>query len=93
MNLSYIKAKAVPILKNYRVRKAGVFGSAARGEMKRGSDIDFLVYLNKNISLLGMASLKVDLEEALKKKVDLVEYCSIKPSMREKILKEEVGLL
>ena len=61
--------------------------------MKNDSDIDILVEIKKNISLLDFVGIKLELEEALKKKVDLVEYSTIKPILKEKILKEEVAIL
>ena len=35
------------VLKKYSVKRIGLFGSYARGEQKRGSDIDFLVEFEK----------------------------------------------
>jgi len=37
--------------------------------------------------------LKLEIEEALRKKVDLVEYNTIKPLLKERILKEQVVIL
>ncbi|MEW6172706.1 MAG: nucleotidyltransferase family protein [Bacillota bacterium] len=88
-----IKQKTLPILRRYGVKKAGLFGSFARGEMREGSDIDLLVEIEKDISLLDFVGLKLEIEEALGRKVDLVEYCTIKPFLREKILSEQVRLL
>ena len=45
-----IKRKAVPLLKKYGVVRAGIFGSYARGEQKKRSDIDILVKINKKQS-------------------------------------------
>ena len=38
-----IKQKILPILKSYRVTKAGIFGSYARGEQNKKSDVDILI--------------------------------------------------
>ena len=88
-----IKNKAVPILKEAGVKRSSVFGSAARGEAASDSDIDLLIELSKDSSLLDFIGLKIDLEKALGRKVDLVEYDTIKPLLREKILNEEVAIL
>jgi len=93
MKISEIKQKTLPILKKYKINKAGIFGSAARGEMKKSSDIDILINIHKNVSLLGLSALKIELEKALKKKVDLVEYDKIKPSIKQRVLKEEVKVI
>ncbi len=71
----------------------GLFGSYVRGEMKEDSDIDILVEIEKNISLLDFVGLKQEIEEALRKKVDLVEYGTIKPLLKERILSEQVRIL
>jgi len=88
-----IKEKILPILRNYGVTKAGIFGSAARGKMTKKSDIDILVEINEDLSLLDFVGLKIELEEALGRKVDLVEYETIKPLLKEKILKDHLAIL
>lgn len=84
---------SVPLLKKYGVVKAGIFGSYARGEQKKSSDIDMLVKINKDISLLKFVSLKQELEDILDSKVDLVEYETLKPLIRKQILQDEVRIL
>ncbi len=93
MRISDIRKRLLPILRRHKVAKAGVFGSAARGEMTKKSDVDILIDLREDLSLFGFIALKRQLEEALGKKVDLVEYAAIKPSLKESILAEEVSLL
>jgi len=66
-----------------------VFG----GEIEEDSDIDILVEIEDNISLLDFLGIKLEIEEILKRKVDLVEYSTIKPLLKEKIIKEQVGIL
>jgi len=92
-NIEEIKKKILPILEDYRVKKIGLFGSYARGDMKEDSDIDILIEIEKDISLLDFVGLKQEIEEALGKKVDLVEYDTIKPLLRERILNEQVVIL
>lgn len=93
MNLSQIKRKILPVLRKHKVSKAGLFGSAARGEMKKKSDIDILLEPPEEASLLDIIGIKLDLEKSLGKTVDLVEYSAIKPSLRSRILHEEVSVL
>jgi len=88
-----IKRKILPILKPYGVKRVGLFGSYVRGEMREDSDIDILVEIEKDISLLDFVGLKLEIEETLGKKVDLVEYNTIKPLLRERILNEQVIIL
>ena len=93
MTIEEIKDKILPILKKYGVKRAGIFGSVARGESTEGSDIDILVEIEGRMSLLDFAGLKLELEEILGRKVDLGEYSAIKPLIREEILKEVVPIL
>ena len=81
-----IKQKILPILKDHKVTKAGIFGSYARGEQKKKSDVDILVEISDDVSLLGVIRLKNVLEKALRKRIDLVEYALIRKELRERIL-------
>lgn len=88
-----IRQTVLPVLHRYGVTKAAVFGSAVRGQLRPESDIDILVRIGEDISLLGFVGLKLDLEEALGRRVDLVEYDTIKPRLREQILEEQEMIL
>jgi len=88
-----IKQKILPILEKYNIKRAGLFGSYVRGDMREDSDIDILVEIKEDISLLDFVGIKLEIEEILGKKVDLVEYNTIKPLIREKIIKEQVRIL
>jgi len=93
MGIQEIKNKIKPILKRHNVKKAALFGSYARGDQKKRSDVDILIeYKNDEKSLLDFIGLKIDLEKKLNKKVDLGEYCAIRPRIKEKILKEQVSI-
>ena len=88
-----IRNKIIPVLRSYGIKRAGLFGSAARSELGGSSDIDILVDIKKDIGLLEFVGLKQELEEQLGRKVDLVEYQAVKPSLKDKILHSEVALL
>ncbi len=89
MTIQAIKNKAMPVLKRQGVTKAAVFGSFARGEEKKSSDIDVLVKLSKNKTLLDLIGLKLELEEKLGRKVDIVEYAALNPHLKKNILNEQ----
>ena len=89
MTTQTIKRKIIPILKRHGVLKAAIFGSAARGELKKRSDIDILVKLRKNKSLLDLVGLKLELEDKLNRKVDVVSYGGIHPLLKDIILSEQ----
>lgn len=93
MSKQEIAKKIIPILKKQGVKKAALFGSQARGEATKKSDVDLLVQLPKKFGLFEMGGLKMDLQEALKKKVDLVEYSTIHPLLKKQILNEQISIL
>lgn len=84
-----IAQQITPILKSQGVNKAALFGSTVRGEDKKDSDIDLLIDIEKSKSLLDIVRLKLALEAKLGKKVDLVEYSAIRPSLKKNILNEQ----
>ncbi|HLC97368.1 MAG TPA: nucleotidyltransferase family protein [Candidatus Nanoarchaeia archaeon] len=91
--LQKIKKIVAPLLRRRGVVKAGIFGSYARGEQKKKSDVDLLVETKRSMSLFDFVGLKLALESRLKKKIDLVEYKAIKPLLKRVILKEEIRVL
>jgi hypothetical protein len=86
-------AKIKRILKKNGATKAAIFGSYARGEQKKKSDIDILVEISDKKSLLDFIGIQLELEKALKKKVDLVEYECIKPLIRESVLSSLIPII
>lgn len=93
MNISEIKKIAVPILKQNGVSRASIFGSVASNNHHKNSDIDLLVDLDKGKSMIEFVALKLELENALNNKVDLVEYNYIKPALKDFILTNVVEIL
>ncbi len=91
-NLRELKKVVVPILKRNGVVKAGIFGSYARGEAKKDSDIDILIEPPKGIGF-GFIGIQLELEDKLKKKVDLLSYRAIHPLLKERILREEAKII
>ena len=91
-NFEKIKKNIVKILKKNKVVKAGIFGSYARGEQEKNSNIDILFELSKPVGF-GFVGIQFELEDELKKKVDLLTYKSIHPLLRSQILKEEVRII
>jgi len=91
--LDKIVPKIRQILKKNKIKRAGIFGSYARGDFKKNSDIDILIMPPKDMSLLDISGIKIELEDNLNKKVDLVSYNYIHPSLKENILKSEVKII
>ncbi len=88
-----IKPKIIAVLKKSKIKKAGIFGSYIRGGHKKNSDIDIVIQPVKNMSLLDISGLKIELEKVLGKKVDLVSYKYIHPYLKNRILKSEIRII
>ncbi|MDO8516993.1 MAG: nucleotidyltransferase family protein [Nanoarchaeota archaeon] len=91
-NIEEIKQKIAPVLRRYKVTKAGIFGSFARGEQKKGSDVDILIEIGDWAGLLALAGLKIQLQEAIRRKVDIVEYSCIRKELKDNILNDEIPI-
>ena len=92
MSIEEIRERIAPILEKWRVRRASVFGSYARGEADDNSDVDILVELSEDMSLMDLVELKLEIEDVLGKRVDLVEFDALKPSIRESVMEDQVAL-
>ena len=80
------------VAREYGISNVRIFGSFARGEQRKTSDVDLLVDLPEGMSLFDLSGLKIDLEDALKRKVDVVPARSIKPMLRDRIFAEARSL-
>ena len=90
-----LKAKRPTILQiaaQHGASNVRVFGSVARGEDNTESDVDFLVTLADDRSLLDLVGLWQDLEDLLEQKVDVVTDGGLNERMRERVLREAVAL-
>ena len=92
IELKELQPRIVKILKSHGIKKAGIFGSYARGTQKKSSDIDILVLPAKKMGF-AFFGLQIELEEKLGKKVDLVSYNGISPYLKDKILSQEVRII
>jgi len=91
--VSSLAEQMLPVLERYGVRKAGIFGSYARGDARPGSDLDVLVDMPPGSSLLDLVGLQLDLGELLGVTVDAGTYASIHPLVRDRILRDEIRIL
>ncbi len=80
------------IASRYGITSIRLFGSAARGEAGPGSDLDFLVEMEPGRSLFDLGGFQVDLEEALRCKVDVVTKNGLRERIREEVLQEALPL-
>lgn len=76
----------------YGAHNVRIFGSVARGEADASSDIDFLVDLEPERSLLDLGGLLMELEQLLGVSVDVVTAQGLRPHIRERVLQEAVPI-
>ena len=74
-------------------RTVRLFGSAARGEERPDSDLDFLVELEPGRNLLDVIGLENDLADALGRKVDVVTARSMKPRVLKSALEDAIRIV
>ena len=84
----------VPIFRRYPIKRAGLFGSYARGDQTAESDLDIILELH---SAKGQPCFIFELwdvlEDAVKLKTDIVTVCALRvapTSFRERVLKESM---
>jgi uncharacterized protein len=90
MNQSEIKNIILSQLKEFDPLKIGIFGSFARGDNKKGSDIDILVEFKESPTLLTLIKLENDLSEILGIKVDLITTGAIKNKRIKRSIKRDL---
>lgn len=86
------REEILKIAAQYGAYNVRVFGSVARGEASSDSDVDFLVELEPQRTLLDQIALMQSLEELLGRKVDVTEPETLHELIRDKVLREAVML-
>ncbi len=90
--LKSIKALKKKIKDDYKAEIVGVFGSYARGEQKKTSDVDIIVRFHEGATLFDFVGLADFLEEKLGIKVDIVSEKGIRKELKSRILKEAIAV-
>jgi predicted nucleotidyltransferase len=88
---THIDASALAeVCRRYAVRELSLFGSAARGEMRPESDIDFMVEFEAGarVGLIRFESFIRELESLAGRRVDLVTKRGLKPWVRPEVNKD-----
>lgn len=86
------KDKVLEVIKSFSCENPSVFGSVARGEDRKTSDIDLLVEFPENFSILDRIGLRQELEDLLGVRVDVGSLDDLPPKKRDKIGREAVVL-
>lgn len=88
MELQSKRREILDVAARHGARNVRLFGSTARGEARPDSDIDLLVEMDADRSLLDLVGLGQDLEALLAHKVDVLTDASLHPALRDRILAE-----
>src|SRR3954453_11919108 len=88
--LERLKAEAPGLRKKYGFRSLAVFGSMARGDDHEGSDVDILVRFEGKATFDNFMGLKLDLEDLLGRRVDLLTPKCLRPEMEVEIEREAI---
>lgn len=84
-DLKILKAAAPHFAEEHGMDYVALFGSTARGEQTKKSDIDLLVKFKKPVSLIRQITIQRKLARKLGKKVDLVTVKALHPKMKQYI--------
>jgi predicted nucleotidyltransferase len=85
-----IRDRIVTILKKYDAERIAIFGSYARGEAGKKSDIDILVRFARPKSLIQLVQIEDEIAKAVRVPVDLVTEKSVSPYLSSSIHRDEV---
>jgi predicted nucleotidyltransferase len=84
-DLRYLRDAILKLAHRRKARNIRVFGSLAKGTAGEASDIDFLVSMDLDATLVDLIGLEQDLEELLGRDVDVLTEDAIHPRLREDI--------
>jgi predicted nucleotidyltransferase len=79
------RSAILEVAARYGARNVRVFGSVARGDDRPDSDLDLLVDMGHDRSLLDLVGLAQELESLLRRRVDVLTEDSLAPSIRQRI--------
>jgi predicted nucleotidyltransferase len=83
----------LPVLNHYSIKRAAIFGSAAKGNMNVDSDVDLLIEAGNDFTLFKMLMLEEEISELIKRRVDLVEFRALKQSIKDEVLSSAISIL
>ncbi|OIP68167.1 MAG: hypothetical protein AUK48_16160 [Oscillatoriales cyanobacterium CG2_30_44_21] len=91
-NLFNNRDSILSLAQKYGVRNIKVFGSVSRGQETNISDIDLLIEMDEERSLLEFVAFQQAVEDLLKCKIDLAEPNTLHPLFKAQILEEAIAL-
>ena len=93
LTIKQIKERIKPIIEKYNIKEVCLFGSYARGEANRNSDVDIYCESGNADTLIKLSVLKREIKEALQKDVDIVTFDStIDSFFKEQLDKDKIKI-
>jgi len=86
------KEQILVLAAKYGASNVRVFGSVVQGTADENSDVDFLVDLEEGRSLFDLGGLLMDLQQLLKRSVDVITPAGLRPRIRRRVLGEALAL-
>jgi predicted nucleotidyltransferase len=84
-----IGQKILPIIKEYNINYAAIFGSYARGEETKTSDLDILVSFTKPVTYFDLIEIEEKIADKVKiKKIDLITKKALHPAIKKHVMKD-----
>jgi len=85
-----LKENKITLMKKFKIKNLGIFGSYVRSKQNKDSDVDLLVEFEEVIDLFEYVELGEYIKNLVGVKVDLVSKKALRPELKEKILGEVV---
>ena len=80
------------VAREHGAHNVRIFGSFARGEQNPASDIDLLVDLDPDRTLMDLGGLLMELQEMLQTRVDVATEEMLRPKVRDQALRDALPL-
>jgi len=86
-NIVLDNAKLEDVCKNYQVEFLGVFGSVARGEDTRDSDVDVLVRFSPQVKIgyFKLYDIEQEIAQSFGRKIDLITQDALSPYIKDRV--------
>ncbi|MFH1353150.1 MAG: nucleotidyltransferase family protein [bacterium] len=92
--IEYLKKRKIKnFCHRHQIKALSLFGSQARADFKKTSDIDLLIRFGEIKSMLELIHIEFELSKLMGKKVDIVTKGSIPAYLRKEIRKESVAII
>ena len=82
----------IRIVQKHRARNPRLFGSQARGDATKQSDVDILLQFEDSATLFDLIDIKHELEDLLHRKVDVVSEGGVRDAFRAVMEGESVPI-